>query len=326
MVELISKLGELAFASRLKRLSETLMQDVSQLYHDCGLEFEPKWFLIFYQLGRGGPQSVTGLALQIGVTHPAVNQAAADLIKLGLLEARTDRNDKRRRMLSLSPKGKQLYDKLDPVWQEVRMATAELIAESDSNLLQEIENIERSLETRSMYQRVKDRLKQKQQDQIEIVDYQPAYKKYFRQLNLEWIKSYFSPEPRDLEMLNDPRHQIINRGGEVMFARLDDRIIGTCAIVPNGFQSYELIKMVVAPDFRGRQAGKKLALAAIDRARARKARELVARTSPRLEAANKLYRSLGFEYGGRDKSRDYQRQTIVLKLNLSNEKDRENKQ
>jgi DNA-binding MarR family transcriptional regulator/predicted GNAT family N-acyltransferase len=317
MPELIAKLGELAFASRLKRLSERLMQDVSLIYHDSGLDFEPKWFLIFYQLGQGGPQSVTGLAQQIGVTHPAVNQAAAELIRLGLLAAQTDRKDRRRRMLSLSPKGQQLYDRLEPVWSEVREATAELISEIDSNLLQEIENIEQALEKKSMYQRIKDRLKKKQQDQIEIVEYQPAYKKYFKQLNLEWINRVFQPEPKDLEILDDPLHQVINKGGQVLFAKMGERVIGTCAIIPNGFQSYELVKMAVAPEFRGRQAGKKLTLAAIEMAKTKKARELVARTSPKLEAANKLYRSLGFEYGGKDKSHDYQRPTIMLKLNLS---------
>jgi DNA-binding MarR family transcriptional regulator/L-amino acid N-acyltransferase YncA len=317
MPELIAKLGELAFASRLKRLSERLMQDVSLIYHDSGLDFEPKWFLIFYQLGQGGPQSVTGLAQQIGVTHPAVNQAAAELIRLGLLAAQTDRKDRRRRMLSLSPKGQQLYDRLEPVWSEVREATAELISEIDSNLLQEIENIEQALEKKSMYQRIKDRLKKKQQEQIEIVEYQPAYKKYFKQLNLEWINRVFQPEPKDLEILDDPLHQVINKGGQVLFAKMGERVIGTCAIIPNGFQSYELVKMAVAPEFQGRQAGKKLTLAAIEMAKTKKARELVARTSPKLEAANKLYRSLGFEYGGKDKSHDYQRPTILLKLNLS---------
>jgi L-amino acid N-acyltransferase YncA len=51
----------------------------------------------------------------------------------------------------------------------------------------------------------------------------------------------------------------------------------------------------------------------LERARKRGARELVARTSTALEAANRLYRSMGFVYSGTDRSGDYQRPTIVLK-------------
>lgn len=316
MAELIAELGELAFASRLKRLSERLMEDVSQVYRDCGVDFEPKWFLIFYQLGQAGPQSVTGLAQQIGVTHPAVNQAAAELIRSGMLSARADKSDKRKRMLSLSPKGRQRYEQLKPVWQQVREATAELIKETDSGLLQEIENIERALDRRTMYQRIKDRVKEKQQGQVEILEYHPSYKRYFKQLNLEWLNRYFHPEPADLRVLNDPQGQVINKGGQVLFARTGDGIVGTCAIVPFGDHSFELIKMAVSPESRGRQVGRRLALAAIGRAKKLGAGQMIARTSPKLEAANQLYRSLGFKYSGRDQSRDYNRQTVVFKLNL----------
>lgn len=316
MPELIAELGELAFASRLKRLSERLMEDVSQVYRDCGVDFEPKWFLIFYQLGQAGPQTVTGLAQQIGVTHPAVNQAAAELIRSGMLSSKSDKSDKRKRILSLSPKGRQRYEQLKPVWQQVKDATAELITETDSGLLQEIENIERALDKRAMYQRIKDRIKEQQQGQVEIKDYNPSYKRYFKQLNLKWLNRHFRPEPADLLVLNDPQRQVMDKGGQVLFAKIGDDIVGTCAIIPAGDQNYELVKMAVSPEFRGRQVGRKLALAAIVRARELGGGQLIARTSPKLEAANRLYRSLGFKYSGRDSSRDYQRQTVVLKLNL----------
>lgn len=320
MPELIAELGELAFASRLKRLSERLMEDVSQVYRDCGVDFEPKWFLIFYQLGQAGPQSVTGLAQQIGVTHPAVNQAAAELIRSGMLSSHTDKSDKRKRILSLSPKGRDRYEQLKPVWQQVKDATAELIKETDSGLLQEIENIERALDQRTMYQRIKDRVKEKQQDQVEIMEYRPSYKKYFKKLNLEWLNRHFRPEPADLLVLNDPQRQVMNKGGQVLFARVKDNIVGTCAIIPSGRRSCELVKMAVSPEFRGRQVGRKLALAAIGKAKELGAGQLIARTSPKLEAANRLYRSLGFKYSGQDSSQDYQRQTVVLKLNLKTNK------
>jgi DNA-binding MarR family transcriptional regulator/predicted GNAT family N-acyltransferase len=316
MTELITALGELAFASRIRRLAERLMQDISLVYREQGLAFEPRWFLLFYELGRSGPLAVTDLAARIGVTHPAVNQLAAELLRKGLLIQRGDSRDKRRRLLGLSPAGKRLLEKLRPVWDEIRAANADLLAEAESSLLTEVGKLERLLDQRSMYQRVNLRLKQRLLDRVEIVPYRPQYRRRFKTLNLEWLEKCFTVESRDLAVLNDPEREIIGRGGRILFARCDGEIIGTCAIVPEGGGDFELIKMAVDPAHRGLQAGRKLALAAIAEARQLGGARLIARTSVRLEAAVRLYRSLGFEDRGSDRSGDYQRPTIVLVLEL----------
>jgi ribosomal protein S18 acetylase RimI-like enzyme len=74
--------------------------------------------------------------------------------------------------------------------------------------------------------------------------------------------------------------------------------------------------MAVDPRHRGRQVGRRLTLAAIEEARNRGAEELIARTNTVLEAANRLYRSMGFEFRGADTSEDYLRRTIVFTLRL----------
>lgn len=151
---------------------------------------------------------------------------------------------------------------------------------------------------------------------VVIVGFRPAWKRHFRDLNLEWLRAHFTVEPADQAVLDDPEREIIARGGAVLFARTGGRIAGTCAIVPRGKTSFELIKMAVAPDCRGRGIGRRLCLAALDRGRELGATELVARTSPRLAAANRLYRSLGFVPAGNDRSGDYRRPTIVLKRSI----------
>jgi DNA-binding MarR family transcriptional regulator/GNAT superfamily N-acetyltransferase len=316
MTELIASLGELACASRLKRLADRLMQDVSLVYRERGLAFEPRWFLLFYELGRSGPLPVTELAARIGVTHPAVNQAAAELARHGLLRAAVDRGDRRRRLLELTPQGRQLLAGLQPVWQEVRAATAELLRQDGPGLLAQVERIEASLDRRSMYQRVGDRTKAGGQAAVDIVGYRPAYQKAFKSLNLEWLQAGFTVEPADQKILDHPDREIVAKGGAVLFARSGGKIVGTCGIVPAGPKTFELVKMAVAPTHRGRRIGRQLALAAIAEARQRGGRVLVARTSPLLAAANKLYQSLGFEHAGSDRSGDYRRPTIVLKLSL----------
>ncbi|MCU0606807.1 MAG: GNAT family N-acetyltransferase [Candidatus Edwardsbacteria bacterium] len=156
----------------------------------------------------------------------------------------------------------------------------------------------------------------RRQAAVEIIDFRPSLKRHFKALNLEWLRAFFSVERADLAVLDHPEREIIARGGVVLFARSGGRIVGTCAIVPRGGKAFELIKMAVAPDHRGLGIGKLLCLAALTRAGELGAAELVARTSPKLEAANRLYRSLGFVPAGDDQSGDYRRPTIVLRYPL----------
>jgi len=56
-----------------------------------------------------------------------------------------------------------------------------------------------------------------------------------------------------------------------------------------------LAKMAVDPQARGKQAGKKLALALIEECKKLNAKKLYLLTSPKLEAAVNMYHKLGFK-------------------------------
>jgi len=153
---------------------------------------------------------------------------------------------------------------------------------------------------------------------IEIVEYQPHYARYFRDLNYEWLEKYFEVEPYDRIVLNDPQKQIIKLGGYVFFARVEAEVVGACALLKHTERKYELAKMGVTERFRGRGVGRRLTQAAIDKARALGAEKLVLATSRLLPAANHLYESLGFQYA--DMSvigpLPYKRETIVMAMEL----------
>ena len=103
-MDIIKQLGSLALASRLKRLSDALMQGVEQLYREQEVTFHPRWFPVAYLLKQKSPMAVTEIAEALGMTHPAVNQTAAQMTRHGLLLSRKDKKDERRRLLSLSKK------------------------------------------------------------------------------------------------------------------------------------------------------------------------------------------------------------------------------
>lgn len=153
-MDLIHELGPLALASRLKRLSERLLKDGSQVYKNLEVEFEARWFPVVYLLKDHDEMAVTEVATKLGLTHPAVNQVAGDLERHGLLVSSRDREDERRRLLSLSAEGHRVVESLEPVWADIRAATAEVLAEVGGDLLAGIEAVERCLDEAGMYERV----------------------------------------------------------------------------------------------------------------------------------------------------------------------------
>src|SRR4249920_2209262 len=96
---------------------------------------------------------------------------------------------------------------------------------------------------------------------IEIIDYEDKYADDFRKLNLEWLQAYNLTESHDLEVLDDPRGTILEAGGSIFLARDGTNIAGTAAIMEtNQAGIYELMKMTVAPAFRGYGISKLLML------------------------------------------------------------------
>lgn len=131
---------------------------------------------------------------------------------------------------------------------------------------------------------------------VEIVRYRPEYALDFARISLGWITAYFSPEPADLEVINDPQAHILDRGGEILFARRHDVIVGCVALVPHDEAGYELelCKMGVDPLAQGLGVGRVLLQTALEHAREKGARRVVLETNSRLGAALHLYRQAGF--------------------------------
>lgn len=315
----IGLLGPMAFASRLKRLHERLIRDVGRLYEGLGFAFEPRWFLLFYSLHDRGPASITELASALSQSHAAVNQVAGELLQAGLVSETRHKGDHRKRLLKLTSKGKTLASRMMPIWLEIGKATTELFRDSGVDMVAGLEATEQTLDQASIYDRVRVARGQSLVPPIEILDYRPAFKKHFRELNYAWLRKHFTVEPEDEKMLSDPRGRIINRGGAVLFAATGEDILGTCALIRHSASDYELSKMAVAESSRRHGVGKALGLATIDRATRLGARRLFLLTSDRLPAAIALYRKLGFRDCPmpHDVGSKYKRSTTAMELALS---------
>ena len=291
--DLIKELGELGMATRLKRLGERLSQDVAKIYKQRNLDFEPKWFTTMYALYKNETMSIQSLAQSLGFTHPAIIQFVNQMKKNQLVEARPG-DDKRVNLVSLTTKGREIFESIRPLLIDIEEVTSEVINSTGLDMLMLLDRIEDTLNQKSIYDRISERIKERELKEVRIVSFESKYKEDFKRLNEEWLNKYFSVEPEDERILSSPE-EIIRNGGEIFFAVYDNEIAGTCAAIKIDRNTYELAKMGVTEKYQGKQIGKKLALTVIGFAVAKNAKNIFLETSSKLTAALSLYKQLGFE-------------------------------
>jgi N-acetylglutamate synthase-like GNAT family acetyltransferase/DNA-binding MarR family transcriptional regulator len=317
----IIKLGKIAIASRLKQLTEVLMRDMIKIYQEYHVEFEPRWFTFVHLLKTEGKLSLTDIAKRLNQSHVAANQVANSLEKYKLIETTRDQSDQRKRILQLSKKGRQLLTELEPVWIAVEKAVDELLKESGSSLFDEIEKIEKALNNRSMYHRIRKKVNQEILDQTKVIRYKPVHKLDFIDLNLAWLKKYFEVEPHDQKLLFNPDEEIIDKGGDILLTSYHDKIIGTVALLKVSPDVGELTKMTVDEKFQGHGIGHKLLDSVIQLATEKGYKKLILLTSQKLEHALKLYKSFGFSESNEHSLllENLERPSIQLEVYLKNQ-------
>ena len=130
---------------------------------------------------------------------------------------------------------------------------------------------------------------------IRIVNYQPSHASVFKELNAAWINKYFEMEESDRKMLDDPQGYILDKGGAILIALMDEKPIGTCALIKMEEEVYELAKMAVSPEAQGQKIGWKIGLATIEKAKELGANRVYLETNSVLKPAISLYKKLGFK-------------------------------
>ncbi|MBC7449491.1 MAG: GNAT family N-acetyltransferase [Hymenobacteraceae bacterium] len=152
---------------------------------------------------------------------------------------------------------------------------------------------------------------------VRLLAYAPAHRLAFRDLNRAWIERYFTLEPHDHEMLDDPEGYILAGGGHILMAELDGQIVGTVALIKETDDRYELAKMAVTDAAQGRGVGRALAVGALAKARALGATRVVLESNRRLAPALALYRSLGFAEVPMPADTPYARADIRMEMALN---------
>jgi DNA-binding MarR family transcriptional regulator/GNAT superfamily N-acetyltransferase len=316
-MDFIQQLGPVALGSRLRRLSEYLTTEAAAIYAQYGLDFQPRWYPVFYLVAHRPGISSNEIAGQIGHTHASVSQIIKELLRHHLLTMTTDPADQRRRLLALAPLGQELLPQLRAQTSDVRRSMEALLAETDADLWHALAAVEQQLQRHSLRERVAQARHQREAAPVRIRDFEPADQPAFKQLNVEWISRYFTLEPADLKALDQPAAYILAPGGVILLAEVAGEVVGTSALIKMADGGYELAKMAVAPAAQGQRIGWLLGQAAIERARDLGARRVYLESNSTLAPALSLYRKLGFEPLAQPIPSPYARADVQMELLLA---------
>jgi DNA-binding MarR family transcriptional regulator len=317
-MDILKQLGEIALGSRLKRLSDQIMKGGAEIYKANNIAFEPKWFPVYYLLTQKDNLGIMEIAAEIGVKHPTVSQTVKELEKIGYLKSAVAAHDARKRIVILTNKGLELLPKIEMIWKDISNVLHELNKNHSQNILCALDDFEVDFQEKDMIDRVHEKTKNRLISEVEILDFNPAYAKDFKKLNEEWINKFFTLEKEDIHVLNNPIKAIIKPGGAVLLAKIKDKIVGTCALISHQNGEFELAKMAVIDKYQGRQIGKKLGLATLEKARKLKAKKVFLESNKKLTPALNLYEKLGFKIS-RNASKEsvYERCNICMEIEIN---------
>ncbi|MCB0631202.1 MAG: helix-turn-helix domain-containing GNAT family N-acetyltransferase [Saprospiraceae bacterium] len=287
--------GVMALGSRLRQLSDRITRDSAETYQMQGLEFEPRWFPVFFVLSREAEMPVSLVAENIGQSHASVSQIARQMRKNGLVVLQKSEKDGRQTVLSLTRKGKDLIPAMEELYQHVQNGVVDLLRETEHDIWQAINDLERALDHRDLVSRVRQYKQSYEAGQVEVRDYVPADKQAFRDINVQWIERYFAMEEADYKALDHPDSYIIEPGGHILMAFYKGKAVGACALIKMVDGGFELAKMGVLPEAQGKRVGWALGQAAVVKAREMGAHRLYLESNTSLTPALNLYYKLGFK-------------------------------
>lgn len=151
---------------------------------------------------------------------------------------------------------------------------------------------------------------------LKIINFDIKYEKKFFDLNIQWLNEYFFVEEYDKKILSNSNKFIIKKGGEIFFAKLDNEIVGTIALMPMANNNeFELTKMAVTKAHRNKGIGKILLKRCIKEAKNKQMKRILIYSNKRLENAIYLYKKYGFKEIHLEKPSPYERADIKLELN-----------
>lgn len=148
MKDFLTDIKIAGLTSRLKRLSDDMLYSTRDYYKNAGLDIEPNWHLIFLLLEKNKSLTITEIAQELRMSHPACVKIINKMKRKDYVLTKTDHKDTRRQLLELSGKSKKQLPLLHKHWDACIKTTQELIQNSP-HFMDELKEFERKVNEKS---------------------------------------------------------------------------------------------------------------------------------------------------------------------------------
>jgi len=254
------RVGELILGTRLKRISEKLLNDVSNIYKHLNIPFEVSWFPIFYLLNENKKLSVTEIANELEITHSAVSQMITILDKRGLVKFIDDENDRRRRFICFTKKGKELMSTLPPIWKAMQHSMQDIFSDgiNSPHILSALDEIEDSLEKENFTSRVIKEVEEGELSDVVIVDYDDSSYDCYKNFILEWLIDKNDIDMQGVDYINNPRKAVNEQDTTILMAKENTDYAGVIVYRKVKKNEIKIIFFVIHEKSKRKQTGRKL--------------------------------------------------------------------
>ncbi|HTV70092.1 MAG TPA: MarR family winged helix-turn-helix transcriptional regulator [Rhizobiaceae bacterium] len=152
--DIVRALGLLCLGTRMKRIGDRLQAETQRIMQEFDVPVQAGQYPLMAAIDRLGPLSIGELAEAVGITQPGATRAASLLVKLGVFEMKTAKDDQRRRVLSLTKHGQALVAQgKREVWPQIEGAVADLCNDLSGPLLGQLAAIEDGLDEAPLIKR-----------------------------------------------------------------------------------------------------------------------------------------------------------------------------
>ena len=154
--DFVAELGLPLTAHRLRRASELLVDAYARWLGETGPDIPGRALSTMMLLDETGPQGVTQIARRLRLTHPLMIELTRTLEAKGLLAARADPADGRRRLLELTPAGRTAAAAVRQRLSTMEAFYEALFEEIGVDLLDACERLERAARKRPLIDRLRE--------------------------------------------------------------------------------------------------------------------------------------------------------------------------
>lgn len=143
-----------SLGTQLRHILDLLDGAVQSAYQDAGLSYRPRYTPVLRQLLQHEPLTVGQIAAGARITQPAATQTIELMIKDRLVRVTSGREDGRKRLISLTDRGRKIVPEVQRCWQATAIAHQDLEGELGFSLSDVLDRVLSALDRKSYAQRI----------------------------------------------------------------------------------------------------------------------------------------------------------------------------